>query len=109
MRRRKIPTRQVVLLDRPGRAPESKVELLATAILQSRGALPLQRLVDQVADELFRQEFGFAWALDIGVLGSTVFAADVAKAIETGEGSLWKITEAELRDRANILKEHKHG
>jgi hypothetical protein len=91
---RQIPTRQVVLLDRLARAPESKVELLATAILQSKGTVPLERLVGWVADELFRQEFGFAWALDIGFLGSTVFAADVAKAIEAGDGSLWKIAEA---------------
>jgi hypothetical protein len=94
MWRRKIPTRQVVLLDRAVRAPESKIELLATAILQSKGTLPLERLVGRVADALFQQEFGFAWALDIGVLGSTVFAADVAKAIEAGNGFLWKIAEA---------------
>jgi hypothetical protein len=96
-----------VLLDRPSRAPESTVELLATSILHKQGSLPLQRFIERVADELFLQEFGSAWALDIGVPASTVFLAEVAEAIAAGHGCLWKIAEAESGTDANILKEHK--
>ena len=107
MIRRKNSTRQIVRLDRPTRAPESAVELLATSILQSESSLPLQRLVERIADELYRHELSYAWVLDIGILGSRVFAPGVAKEIERGDGSLWKIEKPEP-GAANIGK-NKHG
>jgi hypothetical protein len=83
----------VVRLNLPARPPESTVELLATSILETAGSLPFDRLVERIADELYRQELRYAWALDIGMFGSRLFVPSVAKEIETGNGSLWKIQE----------------
>ena len=99
MRHRKNWTEQLVLrLDQPARAAETVVERLATSILRSEQSVPLRRLVERIADELYRQELKYAWVLDIGVLGSKIFVPGVAKEIEKGNGSLWKISEPDLAD-----------
>ena len=99
----------VVRLDQPSRSPESTVELLATSILKTVGSLPFDRLVECIADEIYRQELRYAWVLDIGLFGSRLFVPSVAQEIETGNGSLWKIQDRSLAKTLNIIEEQENG
>ena len=101
--------RWVTRPDGPTRPPASPVEQLATSILKARGCLPLDELVEHVAEELYHEESRYSWPLDLGLLGSKLFVPSVAKEIETGNGSLWKIQEVEADPMPSNVGEHKNG
>jgi hypothetical protein len=82
----------VRLIEPPGRAPANPVEHLIVSILKAKGALPFRSLVKQAAAELYCEEMrNGAGVLDIGLLGSSLFAGEVAGEIKARNGVLWQI------------------
>ena len=82
----------VHLLDDPPRSPVGPVERRAVALLAREGAVPLRRLIEQVARDLYRDamERGGSMA-EIGFSGSALFRADAERVIAEAAGSLWMI------------------
>jgi hypothetical protein len=69
---------------------------LVVATLKRKGAISLDRLVEQVAFDLYREELrAGGWILDLGVFGSAPFVSDAARELEAGHGILWEIEAAE--------------
>jgi hypothetical protein len=82
----------VRLLDEPSREPASAAERWALRVLARNGDLSLQRLVDHIARELYREEMRRGgWAADIGFAGSALFRADAEHVVEGAADSLWTI------------------
>lgn len=88
--------RRVRLAERATRPPATPVERLAVATLRREGALPIDRLVQQVASELYCEAVrNGAWIVDLGLFGSVLFVPDVARELEAGHGILWEIETGE--------------
>lgn len=82
----------VCLLGEPRRAPATAEEERTVALLAREGPLPLRRLVDRVARDMYRDELRHGgWATEIGVVSSTVFRGDAERAVEGAAGALWAI------------------
>jgi hypothetical protein len=80
------------LLDQPQRPPDTVAERQVVAWLSREGPLPLARLVERVARELYDDELRRGgWASDIGVAGSALFRADAERTLESASGILWAI------------------
>ncbi len=85
--------REVHLLARAAGAPMTLEERLIVEALAGAGSLRLAELVSRAAHALYREEQRLgAGAADIGIFGSRLFAPDVARALEAGNGRLWTIT-----------------
>ncbi len=90
---RNLIVRLIEPLPRPIITP---IERLAVSSLKQEGAIPFQLLVEHVAFDLYREELrNGAWVLDIGLFGSRLFAPDVVREIEAGNGILWEIEKTE--------------
>jgi hypothetical protein len=63
--------------------------------------MPLDELVERIAEEFYRQESKYLWSLDLGLFGSKLFVPIVAREIETGNGSLWRIRQAKPDEMSN--------
>ncbi len=88
--------RTVRLAEPASRPPLTPVERLVVATLKRKGAISLDRLVEQVAFDLYREELrAGGWILDLGVFGSAPFVSDAARELEAGHGILWEIEAAE--------------
>jgi hypothetical protein len=49
-----------------------------------------------LAESLYRHELRYGgWAVDVGLLGSSVFVADALQELQAGDGDLWKIVETD--------------
>jgi hypothetical protein len=82
----------VRLLDDPCRGPATLAERQAVAVLARDGAVPLRRLVEQVARDLYRDELRHGGSTaEIGFSGSALFRADAEQVIADAAGSLWTI------------------
>jgi hypothetical protein len=82
----------LVRLEPCSRQPETPVERVTVSVLAGTGAMPLDRLVERVASELYREELhSGASVLDIGLFGSRLFVSDVIGEIEARNGTLWRI------------------
>ena len=82
----------VRLLDDPCRDPATLAERQAVALLARDGAMPLRRLVEQVARDLYRDELRHGGSTaEIGFSGSALFHADAEQVIADAAGSLWTI------------------
>ena len=79
-------------IEPPGRPIATPIERLTVSSLRREGVIPLQLLVERVADELYHEELRKgAWVLDIGLFGSKLFVPDVIGEIEARNGTLWQI------------------
>jgi hypothetical protein len=82
----------VRLLDDPCRAPTTPAERQAVALLAREGAVPLRRVVEQVARDLYRDELRHGGSTaEIGLAGSALFQGDAERVIADAAGSLWMI------------------
>ena len=82
----------VRLLDDPCRGPATLAERRAVALLAREGAVPLRRLVERVARDLYRDELRHGGSTaEIGFAGSALFRADAERVIADAAGSLWMI------------------
>ena len=74
-------------------SPATRVERATLRVLKETGETPLERLVDRVADELYREELrDGAWLVDLGLFGSRLFVPDVLRSLKAHNGRLWQIT-----------------
>jgi hypothetical protein len=65
-------------------------------MLSDKDQIPLSELAEQLAESLYRDELRYGgWAVDVGLLGSSVFVADALQELQAGDGDLWKIVETE--------------
>lgn len=88
--------RGVRLIEAPVRPPVTPVERLTVAALKQDGVMPFNRLLEQVALDLYREVLRqSAWVLDLGLFGSDLFVSDVARGLEAGHGILWEIETTE--------------
>ena len=90
---RAVDAQSVVrLLDDPCRAPTTSAERRAVALLTREGAVPLERVIEQVARDLYRDELRHGGSTaEIGFAGSALFRADAERVIADAAGSLWMI------------------
>jgi hypothetical protein len=83
---------RVRLLEQPRRPPDSVAERQVVAWLSREGPLPLARLVERVARELYDDELRRGgWASDIGIAGNALFRADAELTLQRASGVLWSI------------------
>lgn len=83
----------VVRLIKPHpRSPVSDVEAWVVTLLAKENELPYGEVISRLAESLYRNELR-AWgsAVDIGLFGSSLFAADARRALEAGKDELWEI------------------
>jgi hypothetical protein len=81
---------RVRLLGLPLRAPATLAERRAVGWLAREGPLPLGRLLDLVAREVYRDELRHGgWAADVGVVGLLAFRAEAERAVRDAAGTLW--------------------
>lgn len=90
---RAVDAQSVVrLLDDPCRAPTTSAERRAVALLTREGAVPLERVIEQVARDLYRDELRHGGSTaEIGFAGSALFQGDAERVIADAAGSLWMI------------------
>jgi hypothetical protein len=89
-------TNRTVRLTNSNRSPQTRVEQVAAAMLSDKDQIPLSELAEQLAESLYRDELRYGgWAVDVGLLGSSVFVADALQELQAGDGDLWKIVEAD--------------
>ena len=73
------------------RPPATDVESFAVDLL-AKEAMTFGELVSRVAALLYRKELrAGAWAVDIGLFGSSLFIADALRGLEAGSGELWEV------------------
>ena len=90
-----MPNRKVRLTS-SNRAPQTRVEQIAAAMLSDKDSVCLSELAEQLAETLYRDELRYGgWAIDVGLLGSSMFVADTLQELSAGDGDLWKIVEAD--------------
>ena len=83
----KVRLRQITDRRRATAAESVVVELLAHA-----EEIPLETLVARVAEALYREELrAGAWAVDVGLFGRGLFAAEARQVLTSGDGELWEI------------------
>jgi hypothetical protein len=89
-------TNRNVRLTNSNRSPQTRVEQVAAAMLSDKDLIPLSELAEQLAESLYRDELRYGgWAIDVGLLGSSVFVADALQELQAGDGDLWKIVETD--------------
>ena len=89
-------TNRKVRLTNANRSPQTRVEQIAAAILSDKDHIPLIELAEQLAERLYRDELRYGgWAVDVGLLGSSAFVADVLQELQAGDGDLWRIVEVD--------------
>ena len=82
----------VRLLDQPLRSPATLAERRAVDWLAREGPLPLGRLLDRVAREVYHDELRRGgWAADVGVVGLAAFRAEAERAVRDAAGALWVV------------------
>jgi hypothetical protein len=85
-----------VRLGNLNRSPRTQVERIAAALLSNKRQIPLSELAEQLAESLYRDELRHGgWAVDLGLLGSSVFVADALQELQAGDGDLWKIVDSD--------------
>ncbi|MGH6689410.1 MAG: hypothetical protein ACREF4_01830 [Gammaproteobacteria bacterium] len=83
------PVRLRSVIDESRATPVQRVML---EVLTREGPMPACLFVNRVARRLYTDEVSRgAWAIEIGVFGSALFAADAAHELAAGEGHLWDI------------------
>lgn len=83
---------KVRLLETSNRRPATTVERVVVNLLSREREMPLEKLVDFVADDLYREEHrAGGWAVDVGLFGSGLFVAEARRTLESGNGELWQI------------------
>jgi hypothetical protein len=89
-------TNRKVRLSNLKRSPRTQVERIAAAMLSHNQQIPLSELAEQLAESLYRDELRHGgWAVDVGLLGSSVFVADILQQLQAGDGDLWKIVDSD--------------
>jgi hypothetical protein len=74
------------------RSSATDVEAFVVTLLARKNGLPYRAAVFHVAEFLFHKELcAGAWAVDIGLFGSSLFGADARRELEGGKGELWEI------------------
>jgi hypothetical protein len=85
----------VRLLADAQRSPVRPEECLIAGALAGNEPRTVDELVAGISRLLYREEWRRGgWAVDLGIFGSDLFAADVTHALEAGNGHLWTITES---------------
>ena len=83
----KVRLRQVSDRRRATAAESVVIDLLARV-----EELPLETLVERVAEALYHEELrAGAWAVDVGLFGSELFVPDARRVLAVGDGELWDI------------------
>jgi hypothetical protein len=83
----KVRLRQITDRRRATAAESVVVELLSHA-----EEIPLETLVAHVAVALYHEELrAGAWAVDVGLFGRGLFAAEARRVLAAGDGELWEI------------------
>jgi hypothetical protein len=89
-------TNRKVRLTHSNRSPQTRVEQIAAAMLSDRDLIPLSELAEQLAEGLYRDELRYGgWAVDVGLLGASMFVADAVHELRAGDGDLSRIVEAD--------------
>ena len=74
------------------RSSATDVEAFVVTLLARKNELPYRAAVSHVAEFLFHKELrAGAWAVDVGLFGSSLFGADARRELEAGKGKLWEI------------------
>ncbi len=90
--------RQVRLLADTRRSPITLEERLIVRELEGAEPRAVDDLVVSISRTLYREEWQRGgWTADIGIFGPTLFAPDIARALEAGNGQLWTITQRSPR------------
>lgn len=85
----------VRLIGSPERLPETAIEQRLMSRLKDTGPISFSSLVNAVAADLYTDELRRgAGVLDIGLLGSRLFTAEVVHELNAGDGVLWEIKRA---------------
>lgn len=83
---------KVRLLEAAIRRPATAVESVVVNLLSRADETPVENLVALVADAFYRDELRMgAWAIDLGLFGSSLFVSEARRALEAGDGELWEI------------------
>lgn len=83
-------------LSRLNRSARTPLEGIAAAMLSRNQQIPLCELAEQLAESLYRDELRHGgWAVDVGLLGSSVFDAAALQQLQPGAGDLWKIVDSD--------------
>ncbi len=73
----------------------TSIERLAVAALEREGSMGMDRLVRQVAAELYREALQKgAGLVDLGLFGADLFVFEVIRELDLADGVLWKIEPA---------------
>jgi hypothetical protein len=89
-------TNRKVRFGNVNRPPRTQAKRIAAAMLTYNQQIPLSEVAEQLAESLYRDELRHGgWAVDIGLLGSSVFVADALQQLQTGDGDLWKIVDSD--------------
>ena len=84
----KVRLRQITDRRRATAAESVVIKLLSQA-----EEIPLETLVGRVAEALYNEELrAGAWAVDVGLFGSGLFAAEARRVLASGDGELWEIS-----------------
>jgi hypothetical protein len=95
-RRDRRRERRVRLIEAARRPPVTPVEQVAVATLARHGAMPFDRLGEQVALDLYRDALSRgAGILDLGFFGQGLFIREALLELEAGDGTLWEIESQE--------------
>ena len=90
--RHRQAAKSVRLLEPARRPPATPVEHQVAAWLEAESVIPFDELVQRVAAKLYAEELRHgAAALDIGLLGSRLFAGEIVAEVEAADGILWEI------------------
>ena len=84
---------RVSRLEVPKRRAATEGEIAIIELLATQSELALGQAVDVVAEALFREESrAGAWAVDLGLFGSTLFQSEARRILQNGDGELWRVS-----------------
>jgi hypothetical protein len=84
---------------------KTDAEKFVIELLVAAKELALDELVSRLASFLYRRELTIGgWALDLGVLGSSLFVSEARRELELGKGILWEIDPAR-KDSDELLSD----
>jgi len=91
--------RQVRLLANTRQSPMTLEECLIVRELGGAEPRAVDDLVAGISRTLYRKEWRQGgWTVDIAMFGPNLFAPDIARALEAGNGHLWTITQETPRE-----------
>ncbi len=79
------------LLSLPSAVPTTEIEHSTVKLLREKGEVDFDRVLREVARQVYLRELRRGSAVDIGLWGPGLFLPQVAQEIRARDGELWKI------------------